>query len=96
MPRTVVHDETANELRVGVGLVLHLHDLDHVQIDRVDAARLLGRGLDGEHGVDNVRGELGRELGVELGAERRVRNVDERCAVEGWGLLEFVEELGVS
>ena len=45
--------------------MLHLHDLNHVQI-------WLGWGLvDGEDGIDNVWGELVGECGVELGGERR-------------------------
>ena len=41
--RAVVHDEALDELRVGVGLVLHLHNLNHVQVDRVVLLRCGGR-----------------------------------------------------
>jgi hypothetical protein len=55
--------------------VLHLHHLNHVQIDRlavgVHARRVGGGrgGLDGQHRVDDVRSELLREGRVELGGE---------------------------
>ena len=43
--------------------MLHLHDLNHVQI-------WLGWGLvDGEDGIDNIRGELVGEGRVELGGK---------------------------
>ena len=32
VPPAVVHDDALHQLRVGLGSVLHLHDLDHVQV----------------------------------------------------------------
>ena len=35
MPRPMIQDQTTNELCFGGGSVLHLHDLYHVQVDRL-------------------------------------------------------------
>ena len=35
MPRTMIQDQTADELRFRGSSVLHLHDLHHVQVDRL-------------------------------------------------------------
>jgi hypothetical protein len=100
MPGAVVEDEAANEGCLRVHLVLHLHDLNHVEVDwlreGIDASRALGRrrGLNEEHGVNDRGRELGRELGVEFGRERCVGDRDEGRTVKGRGLLEGVQELG--
>jgi len=47
----MIHDQTPNQLSIGIRLVLHFHDLDHVQVDR------LGRiftALDSKDGIDNI------------------------------------------
>jgi len=100
VPGAVIHDETADERGLGVHLVLHLHNLDHVQVDwvleRVDADGVGGRcwRLDGQDGVDDKAGDLGRQLRVDLGRERGVGHRDERRPVERRLLdLERVKEL---
>ena len=63
MSCTVVEGETTDKLSVGGGPVLHLHNLNHVEVG-------LGRGLvDGEHGIHDIRGKLSGEARVELGSE---------------------------
>ena len=55
VPCSVVHDQTPNKLRVGIRLVLHLHDFNHVQINWVDPT--VGSGfsrLNSKDGVDNI------------------------------------------
>lgn len=80
--RTVVEDEALDEARVRVGHVLHLHQLDHVQIDRFEAVCRGGGGdPDGEDGVDDGLGEVLGEVFVDLGREARVRDVDQRLVV---------------
>jgi hypothetical protein len=95
----VVHDETTDKLGVGVGAVLHLHDLDHVEVNglaagsRASSASGRGRGTDGKNSIGSVGSKLLGKLGVELGGERGEGNLDEVGAVEGGELLERVEEL---
>jgi hypothetical protein len=67
--------------------VLHLHDLDHVQIR-------FGRGLvDGEDGIDDVGCEALSKAGAQLGGERCPGDGKEQLAVDFTGELELVEEL---
>ena len=54
MPSSVVHDQTPNQLSIGIRLVLHLHDLDHVQINRL---RGFLAALNGEDGIDDISSE---------------------------------------
>jgi hypothetical protein len=79
----MVHDQPPDQLSLRVHLVLHLHDFDHVQVDRlgerVDAGGIggrRGRG-DGKDGVDDGGREVGGELGMELGGEGGVGDGDE-------------------
>uniref|UniRef100_A0A8W7PAJ3 Uncharacterized protein n=1 Tax=Anopheles coluzzii TaxID=1518534 RepID=A0A8W7PAJ3_ANOCL len=68
---TVVHHDTLHQLRVRGRLVLHLHQLDHVQIDRFTLR------ADGQHRIDaHVRQQIG-QIRVHLGAERGARNVEQ-------------------
>jgi hypothetical protein len=98
MPRAVIEDEAPDEPRVGIGLVLHLHDLDHVEVNGLPFATRVGRTLsDGENGVDDVGGERGGKTGVEFGGEGGMGYRDERGMVSIWlGDLERVEELRVT
>jgi hypothetical protein len=94
MSGPVVHDQTPDELSVGVRLVLHLHDLDHVQVNGVFPSVGTGlSGLDGKNGINDVCAELLSEGGVEFGGKGSVSDGDEVCAVEGGCLSERVEEL---
>lgn len=100
VPGAMVHDEAADERRLGVHLVLHLHDLDHVQVDRVleriDTNGIGGRcrRLNGKDGVDDKAGNLSRELRVDLGRKRGVSDRNKRRSVKRWLLnLERVEKL---
>jgi hypothetical protein len=106
VPGTVIEDETTDETGVGVVLVLHLHDLDHVQVDRLklglrcrDRGGAIGDGAeaDGEDGIDNGCGKRASEAGVDLGREGSIGDGDEGGMI-GRRLvhLEGVEELRVS
>jgi hypothetical protein len=65
MPCAVVKHEALDQPRVRVGLVLHLHDFDHMQVDRLELVRACagrlgkadGGSADGQHGIDNGGGE---------------------------------------
>jgi hypothetical protein len=51
MPSSVIHDQTPDQLSIGIRLVLHFHDLNHVQVDR------LGRiftALDRKDSIDDI------------------------------------------
>jgi hypothetical protein len=54
---------------------------------------LLGGAVDGEHGIDNVRGELLGEGVVQLGGEGGAGNREEQLAVNGPLELVLFEEL---
>lgn len=41
MPRSVVKYQTPHKRRIRISLVLHLHDLHHVQVDRLGLASLV-------------------------------------------------------
>ena len=84
----VVHHEALDEARLHPRLVLHVHDLDHVQVDR--RVRL----AHAQHGVDHHLGELVGELDVHLRAERRLRDLQQQRAVGAvLGDAHRVEEL---
>jgi len=61
MSSSVIHDQTPNQLSIGIRLVLHLHDLNHVEINRL---RRLFTALNGEDGIDNISSEILCQLGV--------------------------------
>ena len=61
MPSSVIHDQTPDQLSIGIRLVLHLHDLDHVQINRL--WRLFTT-LNSEDGIDDISSETLCQLGV--------------------------------
>ena len=67
--------------------MLHLHNLNHVQIG------LRGLLVDGEDGVDDIGSELGGQGGVELSGERCSRDADEEFSVNLLRELEGIEEL---
>mmetsp|Transcript_45383 Transcript_45383/g.150482 ORF Transcript_45383/g.150482 Transcript_45383/m.150482 type:complete len:216 (+) Transcript_45383:2210-2857(+) len=71
----MVEDEALDEARVGARLVLHVHDLDHVQVER--RVRLADR----QHRVHADGGKHVRQLAVHLSAERALRNLEEQVAV---------------
>jgi len=99
MPSSVVHHQSSNELSLGIHLVLHLHNLNHVEIDGlgegIDSGSSLcwRRRLNGEDGVDDGGSELGSEFGVKFGSERGVGDGDEGSSIHGLGDFEGVEEL---
>lgn len=55
--------------------------------------RLLRGPVDGEHGIDNVRGELLSESIIQLRGEGCAGNREQQLAVNGAFELELVEEL---
>lgn len=70
----MIHDQTPNQLSIGIRLVLHLHDLNHVQIDR------LGRfftALNSQNSIDDIGSKVLCKLGVEFGGEGGESNGDE-------------------
>mmetsp|Transcript_34112 Transcript_34112/g.86611 ORF Transcript_34112/g.86611 Transcript_34112/m.86611 type:complete len:302 (-) Transcript_34112:374-1279(-) len=77
----VVHHEALDEARLHAGAVLHVHDLDHVQVDGLALAP------DAAHRVDGDLGEQVRELRVHLRAQRGGGDLDEQVAVQGVLLL---------
>ena len=67
--------------------MLHLHNLHHVQVG-------LGRSLvDGQHGINDIGGQLRSQCGVELRGEGCSGDVEQQFAVDLLGQLEGVEEL---
>jgi hypothetical protein len=60
---TVIENETTDKFGLGGHLVLHVHDLDHVQVKR-----LVGS-LDGLDGIDDNFGQGVSEIGVNFGVE---------------------------
>ncbi len=97
MPGSVIHDETFDQLGVCVGLVLHLHDFNHVEVDGIPPCvwASLGR-LNGQNGIDDVCCEFAGEGGVELGGEGSTRNIDKSRSVQSWGLFKCLEKLAVA
>eukprot|EP00050_Salpingoeca_kvevrii_P005914 m.286375 g.286375 ORF g.286375 m.286375 type:complete len:459 (-) comp11562_c0_seq1:314-1690(-) len=71
----VVKDNAAHKTRVGLRLVLHRHDLNHVEVDGLVGA------LDGEDRVDNDVGQHSGKLAVHFRAERRARNGNQGLTV---------------
>ena len=66
-----------DQLGVGVAFVLHLHDLDHMEVDE-----LIGAALgDGENGVDDDVGQDVSHLCRELGGQRGLGHVHEELAL---------------
>jgi len=95
MAAAVVHDEAVDEARVGAHLLLHVHDLDALQVEGggegavhdlhvvVVAVSALGLLLGGD-ALDGVHHGLGHLLGqlvVELGLERGGGDAPEQVAV---------------
>jgi hypothetical protein len=87
MSRAVVEREAADELGIRGAAVLHLHNLDHVQVG------LLALLVDGQDGVDNSGCQALGEAGVQLGGEGGPGDREEELAVDVTGKLELVEEL---
>jgi hypothetical protein len=83
----MVKGKTLDQLRVSSHAVLHLHNLNHVQVG------FSGGLVDGKDGIDNVRGELGCQCRVELRGKRCTRDVEEEFSVDVLGKLERVKEL---
>jgi len=67
--------------------VLHLHDLNHVQVG-------LRRSLvNGENGINDIRCEGLGEAATQLGRKRGAGDGEEKFAVDITGEFELVEEL---
>ena len=82
----MVEDETADKAGLGGHLVLHVHDLNHVQVDALVAFNAL-------HGVHNDFGEGVGDRGVDLGVEGGFGNLDQKVAAHlGLLNLEIVQE----
>lgn len=93
---TMVEHKTANESGVGVRLVLHLHNLDHMQINGLEARSTALRGLaDGKNGIDEVCCKRAGQLGLEFGRKGGAGDGNEGRVV--WllalGNLELVQVL---
>jgi len=90
---TVIEDETLHELGLVRHLVLHVHQLDHVQIDGLAG---FGNAVDS---VDDDFAEGVGELGQDFGVEGSAGDLDQHVAVNLDLVLEVVEEaegLGLS
>jgi hypothetical protein len=85
----MVHHQPADQPRVGIALVLHLHHLDHVQVDGLAFL------ADGKDGVDDGFGQSVCEFLADFGAERGAGDGEEGFAVDGCfgGDLDRVQEL---
>ena len=82
---TVIENETLDELGLGRHLVLHVHQLNHVQVDWLV---LLG------NAVDSINDDLAHgvgELRLDLGAEGSAGNLEEHVTVDFDFVLEGVE-----
>lgn len=67
--------------------MLHLHNLNHVQIG-------FGGGLvNGKNGIDNIGGQALGQASAELGREGCAGDGEEELAVYFFGDLELIEEL---
>lgn len=83
---TVIEDETLNELGLVGHLVLHVHKLDHVQVDGLVG---LGNAVDG---IDDNFAEGVGELGQDFGVQGGTGNLDKHIAVDLDLVLEGVKE----
>lgn len=105
MAGSVVQHQSLDEPRVRVGHVLHLHQLDHVQVDGLELA-LLARNArrlaDRKDRIDNRLSERLRKRLVHLGRQAGVGDLDEGLVRgsggsgggRGEGHFERVEERG--
>ena len=84
---TVVEHESLDEAGLGGHLVLHVHDLDHVEIEGDTGL------LDGLHGVDEHLTEGVGELGRDLGVEGSGSDLEEELTGDLLVDLEALEEL---
>lgn len=66
---------------------MHCHNLNHVQV------RLFGGSVDGENGVNDIRGELLSQGMVQLGGKGGTGDGKEQLAVDRTLELELVKEL---
>jgi len=83
---TVIEDEATDEARLRRHLMLHVHDLDHVEVDSLVA----GDALDG---IDDDLTERVGDGGVDLGVERALGHSEEGVAGHlGLFDLELLEE----
>lgn len=96
MTSAVIEDEAIDEARVGAHLLLHVHDLDPVQVEgcvhgavhnvhvvdvAILTARLLLLGGDALDGIHHGLGHLLGQLVIELGLEGGGRDAPEQVAV---------------
>jgi hypothetical protein len=88
----VIKYQTPDKGRIRIRLVLHLHNLHHVQVDRLGLSVLVVS-ADGEYGVGDICRELSGQLSVKLGSEGCVGDGDEGCSVEFRGDFEGFQEL---
>ena len=75
MSRPVVEDQTLNQFGFVIRLMLHGHDLHHVQIDR------LFRFGDAQHSVDDDRRQLISQLFPQLCSQRRARHAQQHFSI---------------
>ena len=88
---SVVENKSLNELRLSGHLVLHVHDLNHVQVDFL--LLRLWVSLYSLNGINKDLAKWVSELWMNLGVQRGSGNIDEKLS--SWLLLdlEFLEEL---
>ena len=87
VPRAMVQREAPDQLGVGGGPVLHLHDLDHEQVG------LGGRLVDAQHGVHDSGRQMLGQRGIQLGGEGSSCDRKEQFPVDLFCQLELVEKL---
>eukprot|EP00048_Salpingoeca_helianthica_P014740 m.223286 g.223286 ORF g.223286 m.223286 type:complete len:355 (-) comp16221_c0_seq1:23-1087(-) len=82
----VVQHQTLDQLCVHVGLVLHLHHLDHEEVNG------LGRPVNGQHRIHHCRRQHISKSSMDLGAQGGAGNREKGVAVDGTSLeLELVQ-----
>jgi len=89
---SVIEDESLDEFGLSGHLVLHVHELDHVEIETVVT-------VDGLDGIDNNFSQWDSESGVDLGLEGGVADFHEELTGDlllDLELLEELEALGLS
>jgi len=91
---TVVKNKTSNEFALSGHFVLHVHDLDHMEIDVWSNHFIfnLTRSSDGLNGINEDFTEWVSNIWVDLGVQGGTGNIDEELSVDFLSNFEFFEE----
>ena len=86
MSATMIKNKTSDELALSVHLVLHVHHLDHVQVD------LLLGSLDALDGIDNYFTEWVGDRWVNLGVQGSLGDLDHEFSIDLLLKFELLQE----